>query len=298
MPLSYVKETVEIESFETDAFGEALITRRINLKEGYKRQLAQVDIFEDAIPFTVNGEEAIQIVVSAYPSVPTSMRFSSQPPAYGSRLVSAGDDSVLFKAVGKTGIPSTWQHTGFRQFPSPEIAAGNFTEFYSDHVYITIKWDGDANTVYGNIGLSFLFVFKESKVSYLTGTIGKLAEQHNAMCALVMSTGTMTSITTLRGNTFPMWRFGGIRPEHTISPTAANSYFLEISTRDAEDMVNTTQIRQSVGDARRMSAYDEAFGERRPDWLRMNLNQGIVAGPVRPNPVPLIVDTNGIKRMF
>jgi len=298
MPISYVKETVEIGTFDTDANGEAIIVRRINLETGKKRQLVQVDFFEDAIPFTVSGDEHISMVVSAYPSVPTDMRYASQAPVIADRQVSAGDDSVLFKAVGKTTAPTRQDRTSFAQFPSTEIAAGNTTEFYSDQLYITIKWNGNASTAYGNIALSFLFVFKEVNVPVLTATLGKMAEQHNAMCALVMSTGSMTNQQTLRGNTFPMWRYGGIRPEHTISPTATNSFFLEIDTRDAETMSTTAQIRTNVADARRMSSFDAAFGERRPDWLSMNLNQGIVAGAVRSDPIPLKYADNGNTRMF
>lgn len=298
MPISYVKETVEISAFETDANGEALIVRKINLKEGKRRQLLQVDLFEDAIPYTVTGDEAIQLVVSAYPSVPTDMRLASNPPIINDRLVSAGDDSVLFKAIGDPSSQNEQNRTSFDQFPSKEIAAANASVFYSDQIYITIKWNGEADTAYGNIALSFLFVFKETNVNALTATLGKMAEQHDAMCALVMSTGHMTSANTLRGNTFPMWRYGGIRPEHTISPIATNSFFLEIDTRDAENMSTTTQIRQSVADARAMSAFDAPFGDRRPDWLKMDLNQGIVAGPIRSDPIPLKFADNGNTLMY
>jgi hypothetical protein len=298
MPISYVKETVEINSFETDENGTALIVRKVNLKEGKQRQLLQVDLFEDAIPFTLSGDEAIQLVVSAYPSIPTDMRLASNPPIIQDRLVSAGDDSVLFKAIGDPSPENAQNRTSFDQFPSPEIASTNFEVFYSDQIYITIKWDGLPSTAYGNIALSFLFVFKEKSVNALTATIGKMAEQHDAMCALTMSTGHMSSIALLRGNTFPMWRYGGIRPEHTISPLATNSFFLEIDTRDAESMSTTAQIRQNVADARGMAPFDGAFGDRRPDWLRMDLNQGIVAGAVRADPVPLKFADNGNTLMF
>lgn len=298
MPISYVKETVEIVSFETNADGEALIVRKINLKGGKRRQLLQVDLFEDAIPYTVSGQEAIQLVVSAYPSVPTNMRLATNPPIITDRLVAAGDDSVLFKAIGDPSDESQQTRTSFDQFPSKEIAAANASEFYSDQIYITIKWNGVADTAYGNIALSFLFVFKETNVNALTATLGKMAEQHDAMCAQVMSTGHMTTIGNLQGNTFPMWRYGGIRSEHTISPTATNSFFLEIDTRDAESMSTTAQIRQNVADARAMSAYDAPFGNRRPDWLKMNLNQGIVAGPIRADPIPLKFADNGNTLMY
>jgi hypothetical protein len=143
-----------------------------------------------------------------------------------------------------------------------------------------------------------MFVLQDKSVSVLEHTLGVLAESHNAMCALTMSNGHMNTISNLRGNTFPTWRFGGIRPEHTISPTAANSFFLEIDTRDAEEMVTTAAVRQVVADSRRMSGFDEAFGERRPEWLSMDLNQGIVAGAVRSDPIPLKYADNGNTRMF
>ena len=299
MAISYVKETVEISSFETNAEGTAILVRKINLKSGKRRQLVQVDFFEDAIPYTVSGNEKIQFVLSAYPSIPTNMRFASQAPVIDDRLVSAGNDSILFKALGRPTPPTEQNRTSFSQFPSNEIATSNFSSFYSDQLYITIKWDGEPSTAYGNIALSFLFVFSETTVNTLTGTIGKMVEQHDAMCALAMSTGYMVRRSAiLKGNTFPMWRYGGIRSEHTIAPTATNSFFLDIDTRDAESMSTTAQIRQNVADARNMSAFDEAFGERRPDWLRMDLNQGIVAGSVRSDPVPLKYADNGNTRMF
>jgi hypothetical protein len=156
----------------------------------------------------------------------------------------------------------------------------------------------EADTSYTNFGMSFMMVFDDKKVPVLEHSIGILQESHNAMCALIMSNGRLNTISNLRGNTFPMWRYGGIRPEHTISATATNSFFLEIDTRDAEAMADTAQIRQAVADARAMSAFDSAFGDRRPDWMSMDLNQGIIAGPIRSDPIPLKYADNGNTRMF
>tara|TARA_R100000655_G_scaffold97064_1_gene139811 strand:- start:13 stop:489 length:477 start_codon:yes stop_codon:yes gene_type:complete len=156
----------------------------------------------------------------------------------------------------------------------------------------------EADTTYTNFGMSFMMTVNDKNVNALEHSIGVLRENHNAMCALVMSNGHMRSRTDLRGNVFPMWRFGGIRPENTLSPTATNSFFLDIASRDAEEMSTTAQIRTLVSDARQMQAFDAAFGLRRPDWLREFLNAGYESGPIRPNPVPLRYADNGNTRMF
>jgi hypothetical protein len=218
------------------------------------------------------------------------MLYRENLPLQENRYPSAGDDSVLFKANVRLILN---QHSVIRQFPSQQIAAENLSSFFTDHLYINIHFMGIANLDYGNIAMSFMMVLENKKVSSLTHSIGVLAESHDAMCAQVMSNGHMLSIQQLQGNVFPMWRFGGIRPEHMITPTAANAYFLPINTRDAETMTQTPGIRQAVADARQMSAFNAAFGDRRPDWLRMHLNAGVVAGALRDQWPPIKHADNG-----
>lgn len=295
MTISVIKDTLEQVRFRTDEFGQAILIRRINLKSGYKRQLVQVDVFEDAIPFSPSGNEKYECVIAAYPSIPTDMRFSSSPNIRTNRLPSAGDDSVLFKINGNHNIDD---FSANRQFPNEQIAARNTTEFYSDHVYITYKFWGDPNTDFGNLALSFLMVFQETKVNVLTAGIGKFAENHNAMCAEVMSTGSLTNNATLRGNTFPMWRYGGNTGEHMVSPVAAGSFFLQINTLDNELMQTTAQVRSAIADARTMTAFDEPQGDRFPDWILVGLNSGLVSGAVRDQWPPIKHADNGNVRML
>jgi len=42
-----------------------------------------------------------------------------------------------------------------------------------------------------------------------------------------------------------------------------------------------------------MAAFDAPFGNRFPDWVRMNLNAGIVAGPLRDQWPPIKHADNG-----
>ncbi len=296
MALSIIKETIELESFTTDANGNAWLTKKVNLVEGKRHQLVQVDLFEDVYPpFNTTVTPSWECVISPYPAIPTDMNFTTTGVAMGNRYPAAGDDSILFKAIGDVNsrAPST-----IEQFPSVQIAANNFGSFYTDHVYINIHYMAEADTTYTNLGMSFLMVLDNRSATVMEHSLGVLSEQHNAMCALVMSNGHMRSRTALEGNVFPMWRFGGIRPENTITPLAANSFFLDIASRDAEEMTTSTAIRTLVSDARQMQAFDAAFGLRRPDWLREFLNAGFESGLIRPNPIPLRYADNGNTRMF
>ena len=301
MTLSIIKETIELPSITCDANGNAFLTKRINLQSGFRHMLQQVDMFQDRFPtFAGQGSQLaeFEVVVTAYPSIPSNMPFT---PTSTLSYPAAGDDSILFKAhrqVYDFSVVQSFQVGQYEQFPSVQIAAMNKSYFYTDHIYINMCWKGDADRTYENLAYSFMLVVNDIKCNNLEHSLGVLNEQHNAMCALIMSNGRMNSISNLRGNTFPIWRYGGIRPENTISPLAANSYFLEIATRDAEEMQSTVQVRQAVADARQMSAFDAALGLRRPDWLRFGLNQGIIAGPIRPDPVPLKYADNGNTRMF
>jgi len=295
MALSIVKETIELESITTDANGNAYVTKHINLDEGKRHRLVQMDAFEDAYPAS---DSEIEIVISPYPAIPTNMEY--QPagvPPLTNRYPAGGDDSVLFKER-RQSFRTALTGGNIVQFPSAEISALNTFSFYTDHVYVNMHFMADPQTTLENIAYSFLLVLDDKSVSSLVHSLGVLSEQHDAMCALVMSNGRMQSRDTLFGNVFPMWRYGGIRREHTITPLAANGFFLDIASRDSEQMQNPTQIRQAVADARQMSAFDAALGLRRPDWLREFLNAGYEAGPIRPNPIPLKYADNGNTRMF
>lgn len=290
MPLSIVKETIELEEVTFDGEGNAFLTKRINLERGKQHRLLQVDYYTDAYP---SSDLEMELVISAYPQVPTDMRY--QPATnLNRRYVAGGDDSVLFKARATIFRTAIVGEAG-AQFPSPEIASQNKSVFYTDHVYINMHLMGPIDGQVLNIAFSFMLVLDDKNVNNLVHTIGVLAEQHDAMCALIMSNGRMVSRDVLEGNTFPMWRYGGIRPEHMV----ADTFWLQLSTTDDELMASTTVIRGQVASARTMAEFDEAFGTPKyPDWIKMNLNQGITTGPIRADPIPLKYADNGNTRMF
>lgn len=290
MPITIVKETIEIASITTDSDGSAFIQKRINLQEGMVHNLIQTDIFQDTYTYFQLPSVLGEVVVSPYPAIPTNMNLQDSPFPAANRYASAGDDSVLFKSNFNL---EDGKATDINQFPSVQIAANQALSFYTDHIYISMHLMGPESTELKNIAFSFMFTMDSQKVSTLTHSMGVLAESHDAMCALLMSNGHMISKANLRGNVFPMWRYGGIRPELTLSPAAAGSFFLNVPSNDEELMQTTAQVRSAVADARTMGAYDATFGARFPDWCRFGLNEGLVSGPVRDQWPPLKHADNG-----
>lgn len=288
MPLHFIRETLEQETITLDSTGEAFVQKRINLRSGFAHNLLQTDLFCDSF-VGIPGQCLAEIIISPYPVIPTTMNLSAQYVGVG-RYPSAGNDLVLFKA-NCTLLDQ--QTPVFDQFPSLQIAAQQKDTFYSDHVYINLHLVGDADAVLSGLALSFLMVVDNKKSSVLTSSMGQMAENHDAMCAELMNNGHMTTRAILKGNIFPMWRYGGIRPEFMISPFAAGSFFLQMPSQDEESMQTTAAIRSAVSQARSMGAFDAAFGDKFPDWCRFGLNEGLVSGPVRDQWPPIKHADNG-----
>ena len=288
MPLHFIRETLEQETVTLDSTGEAFVQKRINLRSGFAHNLLQTDLFCDSF-VGIPGQCLAEIIIPPYPVIPTTMNLSAQYVGVG-RYPSAGNDLVLFKA-NCTLLDQ--QTPVFDQFPSLQIAAQQKDTFYSDHVYINLHLVGDADAVLSGLALSFLMVVDNKKSSVLTSSMGQMAENHDAMCAELMNNGHMTTRAILKGNIFPMWRYGGIRPEFMISPFAAGSFFLQMPSQDEESMQTTAAIRSAVSQARSMGAFDAAFGDKFPDWCRFGLNEGLVSGPVRDQWPPIKHADNG-----
>jgi len=291
MAISIIKDTIEIDGLTADAQGDIYLQKRINLQAGFVHELLQTDIFFDSW-FDFQGQRTpFEVVISPYPQIPTDMLVSAAYPS-ASAYTAAGDDTVLFKASG-LGQNFGFENPTYEQFPSKEIASTSLSTFYTDHVYISLHIIGDADHDIGNIRMSFMLTLNNRKIGGLTAAIGQMAENHDAMCAQVMNNGRMVSKSNLRGNVFPMWRFGGIRPERMVSLEAAGSFFFQVPTQDEEYMISAAGIRSAVADARSMGAYDASFGNRFPDWIRFGLNAGLVSGPLRDQWPPIKHADNG-----
>jgi len=304
MAQQFIKTSVELSQVTTDASGNAYITRKVNLKEGFRHRLVQTDLFQDALIFDAgSGEQRpiVEVVLSPYQVIPTTMNIQSNVPTLTNRYPAAGNDLVLFKAVGEL-IRNRF--TVFNQYPSPQIAAQQHDHFYTNHVYVNIAFHGVANTTYSNLALSFYMMLDNKKCDSLEAGIGIMREVQEGMCAELASNGLLVSRATLKGNTFPMWRYGGIRPERMLTSTKEGGFFLPMGNRDEEEMQSTGTIRSMVASARSMSGFNEAFGEdtvafgQVPDWLRLNLVEGLVSGAIRDQWPPTKYTDSGNLRML
>ncbi len=304
MAQQFIKTSIELEGFTTDGNGNAYITKKVNLKAGYRHRLVQTDLFQDALPFiTTAGEERpiVEVVLSPYQVIPTNMNIQANLPTLSNRYPAAGNDLVLFKAIGEQ---TQNRFIEFHQFPSPQIASLQYDSFYTNHVYVNVAFHGKDDTQYSNLALSFYMMLDNKKVDSLEAGIGIMREVQEGMCVEMASNGLILSSAILRGNTFPMWRYGGIRPERMLTSTREGGFFLPTSSNDEEAMQSTGTIRSMVASARSMSSFDEAFGEdtvgfgQIPDWLRLNLSEGLVSGPIREQWPPTKYTDDGNLRML
>lgn len=301
MPKSYIRESIELDSVTLDSTGFASITKRVNLKEGYRHNMLAVDLFQDSVPLN-GGDQVIglymEVGVSPYPILPTEMNLKSTGTALGNRMPAAANDTMLFKACASVRQNEFSQ---IFQFPSPQISAEPSYGWYSNEVYITVYLHGEASSTVSGLCLSLYLALDNRSVNSLEAGIGILREKHEAHCMELMSNGHITSKANLRGNVFPMWRYGGIRPEFMLRGVGTGGFFLPISTRDEEMMVSSTEVRSYVQGSRKMASFDEAFGTSFvdiPDWLRFNLVQGLVSGPVREQWPPNKYHDNGNVMML
>ena len=301
MPKSCIRETVEVDAITIGAGGFSAVTKKIHLKEGYRHNMMQVDLFQDSIPaYTGDPANVLlwEIGVSPYPILPTNMQVKGSTPNYQSRMPSAGSDTILFKALS---IIRPNDFSQFEQFPSVQIAAEPSYAWYSNEIYVTLYVHGEEGALVTDVALSFYLALDNKKADSLEAGLGILREKHEAHCMELMSNGHLTSKSILRGNVFPMWRYGGIRPEYMLSGVGTGGFFLPISTKDEELMVDTPAIRAEVAKSRQMAGYDQAFGTATgevPDWLRFNLVQGLVSGSIRDQWPPNKYHDNGNVMML
>lgn len=310
MVLREVREELTQESpLILDGSGFGIIQKKINLRRGQLHRILQCDIFQDAIATSdaLDPEEApyIEFFVTPYPIIYSDMIFkptTPTTPVLGNRGPSAANDTILFKAI--TGPISTNNFTSIEQFPNQQIGATPTFSFYTPSVYFTALVHGNSGSVVENISYSIYLAMDSKNVNLTSYGLGVLRERSVAQGINLMNQGRTIPPAQNVGQIFPMWKYGGIRPERMVNAANSMNYFLNMSTDSTEDMITSNLIRAQVRSGRQMAGFDEAFGRDSPtvgpipDWVRFDVNRGLVSGPLLAQFPPRKLADNGNTLML
>jgi len=310
MPIVEVRDTIE-GAITTDENGFGYITRRINLQEGHKFAMESVDIFNDngLMPYRQGFDSpvaAYQMFISPFPMQPQeadswgpSVPLNTFP--LGGQA--AGSPNVLYKEIGinrNTDITDNFIGLHVTRFPNDNVAATPTFTWFSPHVYLTVMiWNDPQVDV--NIRLSCYMKVKQTKANPTSSSMGMYSEFLDSQIKTLRDTAVSYDVFNVAGNTFPTWKFGGIRPEIMLTGATALRYFNRLAANASQDMVEQNELLTAFRSATNMVAYDEGFGDAAnnlPEWITLMNVAGVTAGPIRPYPPPLKYADNGNTLMF
>ena len=301
MSLIEIRETLEQELISLDGSGLAIVQKQINLPSNTLHAIQKVDFFQDAFPsYSGTGPIFVELIVTPFPVIPAKNMDFLSALGYGARGPMAGSDTILFKTiVGPYNDVPPYALPAFRQFPNQSVGATPTFSFYTPMVYITALIHADPSSTISNLAYSIYMAVEQSKPNLTSYGLGVLRERSVAQGIVLMNQGRTIQPTRNVGQVFPMWRYGGIRPERMLSGGDARNFWLNYTNTESESMLSSATLRGYVAGARQMAAFDEAFGRDSPtagpipDWLRFGLNRGLVSGPILPQMPPVRFADNG-----
>ena len=309
MPVTRIRDSIATE-VTTDDAGFAYVTRRINLPDNHRFTANAIDIFCDNVLMPIKNDPVsltpagYQLFISPYPVLQTNEIFGPSPttslPNSGPL---AGDDGILYCEKGLTTLTDV-AHTQFRylrdQFPNDVLSANANMTWFTDHLYVTVLLYNEPETSV-DLKVSFYIEVNAKKTGYVSLTMGRYQEFLSAQCRLLNEMGVVVDPSRTHGNTFPAWKFGGIRPELMVTAANALIYYNRQASNAAADMLQTNTLQDNFKAAIQMVAFDEPFGTaagRKPDWLQIFEAAGITSGAIRQYPPPLKFADNGNTLML
>jgi len=298
MPIVEIRESIEQTTIELDDSGYAIVQKEINLKPGARHTMVQADLFQDAI-IESNLPCSFEFFVSPYPIVYSEMKFSANN---DNRGPAAAVDTILFKAVmtpPKSPVPLYSELHNMETFPNQTLGTIPTFSWYTPKLYLTLICHGEENVVINGLALSFYIAIDEKKVPSLQAGLGILREYSVSQGMNLVNQGRMIPKAANVGQIFPMWKHGGIVPERMIRGNALADFFTQYHSTQSEKTMNTGQIRLFVAAASQMQPSGTAFGSldpakgQVPDWIKVGLSPGLLAGPLRAQWPPLKYFDNG-----
>jgi len=311
MPITELRDTLQSE-ITLDDSGFGYMTRKLNVKEGFRHSILSIDVFNDNGGMWLKNSNdypnnvGYQLFISPYPMLQTSEPWglnasSSSFPESGQM---AGEPNVLYKEIGITDLDENNEQqmnkTWVTRFPNDAVSAMPTNHWYSPHLYVTLMvWNVPLSTV--NAKFSIFVRVEQKKVGMAESSMGQYAEFLDSQIKKLQSTAVIYDPAVIDGYTFPMWKYGGIRPELMISGTTALRYYNRVASNANQEMVGRDALQTAFKSATNMVAFDAAFGDAAanlPEWITLMDVEGVTAGAIRPYPPPLKYADNGNTLMF
>lgn len=297
MPIHEIRESIEQQSVTLDGNGFGIIQKQINLKDNMSHKMLQCDAFWDNPQPVVTPEQAyiMELLVTPTPVIYTNMDIHT----FSNRSPSASHENILFKEFFSNSTS-----TNGLVFPNRFISARPTFTWYMPKMYITIFIHGSPNTVIENIAFSVYCAVESKKVSLITYGMGVIREDNIAQVANIMANGRFIQPFRNVGQAFPMWKYGGVRPELMISGSSLANFFNRTSSQEEQNTLTPFELRQFAKSARQMVPRMDAFGTPAtfvgaiPDWIRFQLFKGVESGPIREQWPPIKHADNGNTLTF
>jgi len=320
MPILTIRETLT-GTLDPDVQGgqsSGLVQKRINLPEGKAFKILSIQGFDDNMEIVGirnpenNSACTREVYVTPFPVVPTNMDWGFTSEIRSASSVTgvgllAGDNACLYKRLDATlntyteGLPQSTNYFT-EEFPNPNVATNNPYTWYTNHCYLTMKYNFAELAEPVDVKFSFYIQVEVKNVSSLVSTIGTYKEMLEAQCRLLSSTlNSISPAGGAAGRSMPSWQFGGIRPEIMISSANVLRYYNRVASRAYQDMDSVSAFRTRYKEAVTMVDYDAAFGDTStniPDWITLMDVAGVTSGIIRPYPPPVKFSGNGNTVMY
>lgn len=294
MPITELRDGITIQQgrggiggLKLDANGFGIMQKKVNVTKAMRHKLEHCDFYIDSKGL---GYTNATFYLTPLPLIYTDMNNTFFTPDEG--IVPAYNENILYKCK--------WELDEFRssitesEFPNNFLAARPTFNFYSDTLYLTVLFNGEPDTEVTNVIISFYAAMDSTIIDSVEHGIGLLKERMTMMTSRIDTLGRSIPPSRNVGQIAPFWKYGGTRPERMIIGESLVNFWLNMADRDDEDMSDPTLLRDQVKSARQMVDNPTAMGAGDiPDWIRLYLNEGLVAGPIRSQWPPIKHADNG-----
>ena len=297
MPITELRDGITIQQFPNtfgvnsgltlDANGFGIIQKKINVTKGMRHKLEHCDFYIDSPGV---GYEVATFYLTPLPLIYSDMSNPLGGPSGDLGIVPAYNENVLYKCK----FSAREFFAPPEEFPNNFLAARPTFNYYSDTLYMTVLFNGESDEVVTNFMVSFYAAMDSTPIDSVEHGIGLLRERMTMLTARIDTLGRSIPPARNVGQIAPFWKYGGTRPERMIEGQSLVNFWLNMADRDDEDMSDPTLLRDQVKSARQMVENPTAMGAGDiPDWIRLYLNEGLVAGPIRSQWPPIKHDDNG-----